>query len=72
MTNGELRKNATRASKAGTSNPEPRPAVQCSSIVHRAPEPRHFAWELFSAGPAVERGGKSLHEVPVALSGTWV
>ncbi|HUI42084.1 MAG TPA: phage protease [Terriglobia bacterium] len=36
------------------------------------PEPRHFAWELFSAGPAVQRDGRSLHEVPVAVGGSWV
>ena len=33
---------------------------------------RHFIWELFSTGRAVESNGKSLHEVPVAVRGTWV
>jgi len=33
---------------------------------------RHFAWELFSAGPAVRSNGKNLHHVPVAVTGSWV
>jgi len=33
---------------------------------------RHFAWELFSAGWPVNRGGKNLYEVPVAVCGAWV
>ncbi|HEV2177363.1 MAG TPA: phage protease [Terriglobia bacterium] len=33
---------------------------------------RHFAWELFSAGPSVARNGRDLHEVPVAVAGSWV
>jgi len=33
---------------------------------------RHFAWELFSAGPAVRCNGKNLHHVPVAVTGSWV
>jgi hypothetical protein len=33
---------------------------------------RHFAWELFSAGTPVKRGAKDLHEVPVAVCGSWV
>jgi phage I-like protein len=36
------------------------------------PIDRHFAWELFSAGPAVKLNGKKLNEVPVAVRGTWV
>jgi phage I-like protein len=32
---------------------------------------RHFAWQLFSVGPAVHRNGKELHQVPVAVSGAW-
>jgi phage I-like protein len=33
---------------------------------------RHFAWELFSAGPAVRRNGRRLYELPVAVCGSWV
>ncbi len=33
---------------------------------------RHFAWELFSTGPAVRRNGKRLYELPVAVCGSWV
>ncbi|HEV2380328.1 MAG TPA: phage protease [Terriglobia bacterium] len=32
---------------------------------------RHFAWQLFSVGPAVRRNGKELYQVPVAVSGMW-
>jgi Mu-like prophage I protein len=43
-----------------------------ATIRSRNLDARHFAWELFSAGPAVRMNGKSLHEIPVAVSGTWV
>jgi len=39
---------------------------------HGQPTSRHFAWELFSAGTPVQRAGKNLYEVPVAVSGAWV
>ena len=40
-----------------------------SSIDNR--QSRHFAWQLFSVGPAVHRNGKELHQVPIAVSGAW-
>jgi phage I-like protein len=42
-----------------------------SSIVNLQSS-RHFAWELFSAGPSIRRDGKELHEIPVAVAGSWV
>jgi hypothetical protein len=43
-----------------------------SSIDNRESAPaRHFAWQLFSVGPAVRRNGKELYQVPVAVSGMW-
>lgn len=44
---------------------------------HRAPripkpEPRHFACELFSAGPRIRQNGRELREIPVVVSGAWV
>jgi len=44
-----------------------------SGSITRSPDGnRHFAWELFSAGPAVRRNGKRLYELPVAVCGSWV
>ncbi len=44
-----------------------------SGPITRSPDGnRHFAWELFSAGPAVRRNGKKLYELPVAVCGSWV
>lgn len=46
--------------------------MQSAICNRKSASDRHFAWQLFSAGPPVRRNGKKLRELPVAVCGSWV